>query len=110
MSLNLALAGSDWLANVLESLAAQPTYLNVAIAGWLANVRAVRPGSRPRAREHAPVHSLSPFPARLACPARKAVTGGRLKRGAGASAQRRAAPTAPPPPGRSERHRGAKQP
>ena len=34
-------------------------------------------------------------PGRLACPTRKAVTVGRLKRGVGASAQGRAAPTAP---------------
>ena len=41
---------------------------------------------------------FSHFPARLVCPARKAVTAGRLKRGAGASVQGRAAPIAPPGP------------
>ena len=38
------------------------------------------------------------FPGRLACPIRKAVTVDRLKGGARASAQGRAAPTAPPGP------------
>ena len=68
------------------------------------------PGARPAARRQIgsfvfTIVTVLSVPARLACPARKAVKVGPLKRGAGASTQGRAAPTALS--GRAKQKRGA---
>ena len=78
--------------------------IGVGLASLTPIMKVVMPGRGHRlVRVHHCNNSLSP--GRLACPTRKAVTFGRLKRGAWASTQGRAAPTAPP--GRAKRHRGA---